>query len=90
VAFDDVAAKMDFACVLSEFAISTDRISCGINFSSIVLESVSISDETTRRLLWNEIDDSQIPNWQNVVNVNSSIWTQVDDTQNTNWQPVAA
>jgi hypothetical protein len=38
---------------------------------------------------WKPIDDTQVPNWQNITNTQGSGWTDVNDTQVPNWQDIA-
>jgi hypothetical protein len=39
-------------------------------------------------LLWNPIDDSQAPNWQNVSTTQLPTWTSIDDSQTPGWTPI--
>jgi hypothetical protein len=37
---------------------------------------------------WKPIDDTQVPDWQNVNNAQGVVWAEVDDTQVPDWTPV--
>jgi hypothetical protein len=55
---------------ISELATMTDTPSGLGNFNSAVAETVTISDEVDRRLLWEIINTYQATNWQNIKTVN--------------------
>lgn len=37
---------------------------------------------------WQIINDTQVPNWQNIISTQGTGWTDVNDTQTPNWQDV--
>jgi hypothetical protein len=53
--------------------------------AALPVESAGITDFLVGAYLWNPIDDTQDPNWQNVNNAQSVTWTEVSNTQNPGW-----
>lgn len=39
-------------------------------------------------LIWAEIDDTQNPNWQNIISAQGGTWVVINDTQTANWQNI--
>ena len=52
------------------------------------LEGALAADTIVGQFLWNEIDDTQTPNWQNIANSQGLGWSEIDDTQVPNWQNI--
>jgi hypothetical protein len=52
------------------------------------IQSASAADSILGSYLWNPIDDTQVPNWQNVNNAQPVIWIEVSNTQNPGWTPI--
>jgi hypothetical protein len=77
---------VDFVSSVSETATALDLDSAaGIDFVSLVFESVLISDVMQAAYLWNPVDDDQTANWQNVDDSQGGAWTPVDDSQSGTW-----
>lgn len=88
-ATDDLTAKAVFSALAAEAATATDDINApGSTYNTAVLVAVTITDGVIGAYLWNPIDDSQTPNWQNVVNTQGSGWTLIPTPQNPNWTDV--
>ena len=92
-AFDDAAsvagtpgALIDFAVSVSESAVAQDLDAIGgVDFASLVFESVVMADIMAGSYLWNPVDDDQTANWQLVDDSQSGIWSPVDDSQTSTW-----
>jgi hypothetical protein len=54
--------------------------------AALPVESAGITDFLLGAYLWNPIDDTQTPNWQNISSGQNPAWTQVLDTQSPEWQ----
>jgi fibronectin-binding autotransporter adhesin len=52
------------------------------------IQGAGITDSLVGAYLWNLIDDTQVPDWGNVVNSQTPAWASVDDTQSVSWQNV--
>ncbi len=83
-----VAASI-FNVSLSELASGLDAVdAAGSIFNVSFSASGTIADLVVGGYLWNPIDDSQSPNWQNVQNAQAPGWVEVNSTQSPGWQNV--
>lgn len=93
LAFSDAVRVQDTSAVaisalnvtLSENAAIVDSIGAGFTFNVSLSESGRITDLVASSFLWNPIDDSQTPNWQNVVTAPPTVWVDITTTQDPNW-----
>jgi hypothetical protein len=86
---DTLTSNAAFTAALLEFASGLDNVSpAGSVFNTSVLENITALDLFSALYLWNLIDDSQTPNWQNVASAQSPTWTDIDDSQTPGWTPI--
>lgn len=75
-----------FSAAASESAQAQDLFAApGSIYSAATVEIAVSSDSIVGAYLWNPIDDTQNPNWQNINNAQSVTWTTVPDTQTPGW-----
>jgi len=83
---DPAVAASIFNVTLDEVASGLDILSpAGSTFNVSLSESGTLVDLVAGDYLWNPIDDSQSPNWQNVVTAPTTTWTDIDDSQSPGW-----
>jgi hypothetical protein len=81
-----LVAASTFSATASETAAALDLLNAPGSIYNVSLSETSvISDFLVGGYLWNPIDDTQDPNWQNVNNAQSVTWTEVSNTQNPGW-----
>lgn len=81
-----LVAASTFSASASEIAQARDFLNApGSIYNVSMSESANLSDSFVGSYLWNPIDDTQTPNWQNINNAQSVTWTTVPDTQNPGW-----
>jgi hypothetical protein len=93
VVFSDTATGADTPAVAaSTFNVSIldaaqalDTPTAGGTFNVSFSDAGAITDLVAGSYLWNPIDDSQTPNWQNVVTAPSTTWVEINDTQSPGW-----
>jgi hypothetical protein len=83
-----VVAPSTFGVSVAEVAAALDALGTRAVYRAQFVDSVTALDEVLGRYLWNPIDDSQTPNWQNVNNTQTLTWTNIDDSQTPGWTPV--
>jgi hypothetical protein len=83
-------APSTFSAVALAVAQAVESFSPAGSVYNAVLSilSASAADSILGSYLWNPIDDTQVPNWQNVNNAQPVIWTEVSNTQNPGWTPI--
>lgn len=69
-------------------ALAIDAPFANATFNSAVFDFSTAFDSFIGAYLWNPIDDTQVPNWQNINNIQVSGWGQIDDSQTASWQNV--
>jgi hypothetical protein len=75
-----------FSAAASESAQAQDILNApGSIYSAATAEIAISSDSIVGAYLWNLIDDTQNPNWQNINNAQSVTWTTVPDNQTPGW-----
>ena len=75
-----------FSAAASESAQAQDLLNApGSIYSAATAEIAISNDSIVGAYLWNPIDDTQNPNWQNINNAQSVTWTTVPDTQTPGW-----
>jgi hypothetical protein len=79
-----VAASTFNASIL-DAAQALDTPTAGGTFNVSFSDAGAITDLVAGSYLWNPIDDSQTPNWQNVVTAPSTTWVEINDTQSPGW-----
>ena len=57
-------------------------------FVASITESTLAYDAFIRRLLWEIIDDAQLPAWQVIADAQTPTWSIVEDGQDPNWQNI--
>lgn len=93
VSFSDTATGADafavagstFSASFSDTAQALDTPTAGGTFNVSFSDAGAITDLVAGNYLWTPIDDSQTPNWQNVVTAPSTTWVEINDTQSPGW-----
>jgi hypothetical protein len=93
VSFSDTATGTDafvvagsiFGASFSDTAQALDTPTAGGTFNVSFSDAGAITDLVAGNYLWTPIDDSQTPNWQNVVTAPSTTWVEINDTQSPGW-----
>jgi len=93
VSFSDTATGADtpavaastFNASILDAAQALDTPTAGGTFNVSFSDAGAITDLVAGSYLWNPIDDSQTPNWQNVVTAPSTTWVEINDTQSPGW-----
>lgn len=92
-AFSDTATGTDapavaastFNASILDAAQALDTPTAGGTFNVSFSDAGAITDLVAGGYLWNPIDDSQTPNWQNVLTASPTTWAEVNDTQSPGW-----
>jgi hypothetical protein len=66
-AADTVATLTNYAISIIEGIIATESPTASTSVRAAIIEALTATDVNTRRLLWEDIDDDQVPNWTDVV-----------------------
>jgi len=53
-----------------------------------IAEGATIVDDALARLLWELINDNQLPGWQLIQNPQGTGWTVVNTNTGTSWTPI--
>ena len=93
VFFSDTATGADafavagstFSASFSDTAQALDTPTADGTFNVSFSDAGAITDLVAGNYLWTPIDDSQTPNWQNVVTAPSTTWVEINDTQSPGW-----
>lgn len=80
-----VAPSVFNAIALAVAQLSDQVSPPGSIYNAPVLESATVTDSMIGAYLWNLIDDSQTPGWQNIGSSQNAGWNVVDDSQNPGW-----
>jgi hypothetical protein len=80
--------SVTYAAFVVEAAAALDSLGAGLSYNVQFADSVTALDEMLGRYLWNPIDDSQTPNWQNVGSAQTPTWTDINDSQTPGWTPI--
>ena len=75
------------AQVLASAGASPTAVAKASYYASINT-AVIASEVYARRLLWEPIDDDQIPDWQQINDTAPTTWALINDDQNPNWTDV--
>ena len=79
-------ASSTFSATAFETAVALDLLDApGSIYNTALSESSTISDFLVGGYLWNPVDDTQNPNWQNVNTAQSVTWTDISNAQNPGW-----
>jgi hypothetical protein len=78
-------AASTFSVSILDTAQALDTPTAGGTFNVSFSDAGAITDLVAGSYLWNPIDDSQTPNWQNVVTAPPTTWVEINDTQSPGW-----
>ena len=74
-----------FNVAVLELVSAVDALSVVGEFYVYLAEAAALSDAVSSAAPWNPIDDSQTPNWQNVVTAPPTDWVDINNTQDPGW-----
>jgi hypothetical protein len=63
-----------------------DSLATQTNYQGLALaDTIELTDESIRRLLWEPIADTQNAGWTQIADTQSVTWVQIADTQDAQW-----
>ncbi len=68
-------------------AVDSQNAPGSVYNAAVPIQGAGITDSFIGAYLWNPIDDSQTPNWQNIPNPQGSGWVLIPTDDDPNWQP---
>jgi hypothetical protein len=77
-----------FTVLMIEGATAQDILQTRATFQASLSDGVLVVDANAAAYLWNLIDDSQTPNWQNASTVQTPGWQDVNDAQSPGWTSI--
>lgn len=77
-----------FTVLMIEGAAAQDVLNTNTTFRASLADGVMVIDAAAAAYLWNLIDDSQTPNWQNASTTQTPGWQDVNDAQSPGWTQV--
>lgn len=80
---DSTAGFVTTAAVVAEAATATVSNAAGTDAYVVVLDSATGTEAVTAHYLWEPVDDTQIPNWQTISNVQVAGWIPVKTIKDT-------
>jgi hypothetical protein len=83
-----VAPSVFNAAALAAASATDSFDPAGSVYYSAVPEMATAYDYVIAAYLWNPIDDTQVPNWQNINNSQAAGWQDIEDTQSPSWQSI--
>ena len=87
-AADDLATQLDGVANVDEIAIGVDSPLGNIITTLQINEGATILDAALARLLWELINDNQLPGWQLIQNPQGTGWTVINTNTGTSWTPI--
>jgi hypothetical protein len=84
-AADDLATQLDGVANVDEIAIGVDSPLGNIITTLQINEGATILDAALARLLWELINDNQLPGWQLIPNNQGSGWTVINTQAGGSW-----
>ena len=87
-AADALATQLDGVANIDETATGVDSPLGNIITTLQIAEGATIVDDALARLLWELINDNQLPGWQLIQNPQGTGWTVVNTNTGTSWTPI--
>jgi hypothetical protein len=66
-AADTLTSLPDYAVAIIEGIIASDSPTTSSSVRAAIIEALTATDVNTRRLLWEDIDDDQVPGWTDII-----------------------
>jgi len=85
---DALTTQLDGVATIDETAIAEALAVGNIITTLQISEGATILDESLARLLWELINDNQLPGWQLVPNNQGSGWTIINTNTGTSWTDI--
>jgi hypothetical protein len=82
------AAWVDFAGVLEEQVGLSEVLGVGIDYNVATLEQIRLLDSPIGRRLWEPIEDTQTPNWQDMDSNTAPGWGVIGTDASQTWQEI--
>jgi hypothetical protein len=87
-AADALTTQLDGVAVIDETAIAEALAVGNIITTLQISEGATILDESLIRLLWELINDNQLPGWQVIQNAQGTGWTVINTNTGTSWNDI--
>jgi hypothetical protein len=87
-AADALTTQLDGVAVIDETAIAEALAVGNIITTLQISEGATILDESLARLLWELINDNQLPGWQVIQNAQGTGWTVINTNTGTSWNDI--
>ncbi len=87
-AADNLATQLDGVANIDEIVTGVDSPLGNIITTLQIAEGATIVDESLARLLWELINDNQLPGWQLIQNPQGTGWTVINTNTGTSWTPI--
>jgi hypothetical protein len=65
---DATSSLPNYACSVPESVAATDNLTNAASVIAQIQENITATDTILRRLLWEQIDDDQVPGWTDLAN----------------------
>jgi hypothetical protein len=85
---DTTARTLTRVGAISETATGADTVTLLLTLVGAVSETAQGFDSLTQRLLWELINDNQIPGWQIIQNEQGTGWTVINTNTGTSWTDI--
>ena len=66
-AADTLTVLSNYAVAIIEGIIATESPTASASVRAAIIEALTATDVNTRRLLWEDIDDDQVPGWTDII-----------------------
>jgi len=85
---DALTTQLDGVATIDETAIAEALAVGNIITTLQISEGATILDESLARLLWELINDNQLPGWQVIQNAQGTGWTVINTNTGTSWTDI--